>query len=319
MLLRELATHLQKPVETVRREANLVYFDVVPVRAADAGIDDSIPLQASIELYSAVRKLVVASAGATLRRTSQFGRGLPGQARSHSRIVRVGQTQRGSYVVPVISRARFAESTGPSKSPKLEDQHLDIEVEESLFERRALSTMASALDVLHSMASGEREATGADLSDAVDAGVSRELCLGVEKALQSPSISELSLEFQWAAAARPPRTQVAGVSFTDESKEIVGRISDRLRVLDRPREDVLYGLVTELRHRPHDSQPRVAVEALVGRRIRTVYMNLTPEQYEVAQECHDRTKVVVRGQLSAPPGDRAEMEVEHFGPDPSLI
>ena len=47
-------------------------------------------------------------------------------------------------------------------------------------------------------------------------------------------------------------------------------------------------------------------------------MTLTPEQYEIAQACHERAKVFVRGELRAPVGDRAEMRVDYFGPDEAL-
>ena len=319
MLLRELSRLQEQSVDAVRREAGLVYFDVVPVRADDVDIDDSIPLQASIELYGSVRKMVVASAGATLRRASHFGQGLPARAKAHSRVVRVGQTQRGSYVVPIISRARFAAPSEEADEMTDGGQHLDLKVEESLFDRRVLSTMATALDTLHQISSAARLPSGAELSDAVSVGVSRDLCVGVEKALKSPSISELSLKFQWAAAAKPPRDVKGEVVFAEPAAEAIREVSDRLRALDRPKEDVLYGLVTELRHRPNDPDRRVGVEALVGRRLRTVFMNLTPEQYEIAQESHERSKVIVRGQLRAPVGERAEMKVDFFGPDTSLL
>ena len=314
MLMQQLSVLQHESVETVRRDASLVHFDVAAIRAADeTAIDDSIPLQAGVELYSAARKMVVAAAGATLRRASHFGRSLPGAAREHSRVVRLGQTQRGSYVVPIISRARFALQNAP-------EEHLDIKVEESLFERRVMSTLATSLGTLEEIAVNMRHKPNkADIADAVSVGVSRELCLGVLTALKSPAISELSIAFQWAPATNRPRDAPERVAFTDEAMLSLQGIAESLRVLDLPLEDVLYGLVIELRHRPNDEQRRVGVEALIGRRVRTVYMDLTPEQYEIAQECHERSKVLVRGQLRAPVGDRAEMAVDYFGPDASLL
>lgn len=313
MLVEQLSMLQQRPPDTIRREASLVHFDVAPVRAADPAIDDSIPLQSGLELYSAAKKIVVAAAGATMRRQSHFGRQIPSAAREHAQHVRVGQTERGSYIVPIISRARF----GLAES--VPEQHLDVQVEESLFDRRVMSTLATALGTLEQLTDPGRPPEGPDLTDAVHEGVSRELCVGLAKALRAPAISDLSIAFQWAPATSPPRGAPASVAFTDDTVDLLDHISESLRVLDLPREDVLYGLVTELRHRPNDAEPRVGVEALIGRRVRTVYMTLTPEQYEVAKECHERSKVLVRGKLRAPTGERASMEVDYFGPDASLI
>lgn len=314
MLLEQLAGLRSESVEKVRRDAALVHFDVASIRAADeTAIDDSIPLQAGLELFTAARKMIVAAAGATERRASHFGRSLSGKAREHSHVVRVGQTQRGSYIVPIISRARYALEQPVSEA------HLDVEVEESLFDRRVMSTFARALGTLEELAvTHGRTPKGSEVTDAVSEGVSRELCTGVLKALKSPSISDLSVAFQWAPATTPPRGAPDSVAFPDSAKGSLIDLAERLRTLDLPRKDVLYGLVTELRHRPNDPARRVGVEALVGRRVRTVYMNLTPEQYEIAQACHERSKVLVQGQLRAPAGDRAEMLVESFQPDAPL-
>jgi hypothetical protein len=313
MLLEELALELDQPTEKVRQDAALVHFDVAPIRAADPAIDDSIPLHAGLDLFAAARKMIVAAAGATERRASHFGRTIPNKARDHAHVVRVGQTQRGSYIVPIISRARY------SLADAVPEQHLDMNVERSLYERRVMSTFASAIGTLEEIAVRRGTAPrGAELTDAVDAGVSRELCLGVLKALKSDSISKLSIGFRWAPASTPPKNAPELVEFPEEAMDSLSSVAERLRTLDLPRRDVLYGVVTELRHRPNDPERRVGVEALVGKRVRTVFMTLTPEQYEIAQACHERSKVFVRGELRAPVGDRAEMRVDYFGPDEAL-
>lgn len=315
LLLDQVAIVKRESVDKVRQDAALVHFDVAPIRASDeSAIDDSIPLQAGLELMTAARKMIVAAAGATERRASHFGRSLSGRAREHSQVVRLGQTRRGSYIVPIISRARF------SLEPERHEEHLDVGVEESLFERRVMSTFATALGTLEEIAvTSGRSVKGSELSDAVSVGVSRELCMGVLRALKSASISDLQIAFNWAPASVPPRHAPTEVQFPDAAIDELVDVAERLRTLDVPRSDVLYGLVTELRHRPNDPSPRVGVEALVGRRVRIVYMDVTPEQYEVAQWCHERYKVMVRGKLRAPTGDRAEMtEVEYFGQDQAL-
>jgi hypothetical protein len=192
-------------------------------------------------------------------------------------------------------------------------------VEESLFDRRVLTTFAGALGVLEEITTSDHEARRAEITDAVSSGVSRELCLNLAKALDVQEISGIDIGFEWAPATVQPRDVPARVSFSDESAKVLHSLAESLKILDQPREDVIYGMVTDLRHRSNDPEGRVGVEAMIGRRPRTVWMNLTPDQYEVARRCHERTKVMVRGRLSAPAGGKAEMQVQYFGPDSALF
>jgi hypothetical protein len=315
MAIEQLAQIQEEPAEAIRQKIALVHFDVAPMRASDpAGIDDSIPLEAGYELYTAARKMIVAAAGATIRRQSHFGRSLPLAAREHSRSVRIGQTQRGSYIVPIISRARFG--VAANQPP---EEHLDVDVEESLFDRRVLTTFAGALGVLQELSDSHRTAHPTEIADAVSVGVSRELCASLAGALDAQEISSIDISFEWSPAATRPRDVPASVSFSDASAELLHDLADSLKVLDRPREDVIFGIVTDLRNRPSDPESRVGVETVINRRRRNVWMKLTPEQYEVAKQCHEHSKVMVRGRLSTPMGGRAEMEVTYFGPDASLL
>ena len=117
---------------------------------------------------------------------AQFGRSLPGKARQHSQVVRLGQTRRLVH----RSHHRVGLTTGWPNQRRL-DHHLDVKVEQSLFDRRVMSTFAHAMGTLEEIAVKRgKEPTGAELSDAVGDGVSRELCIGVIKALKSKVISD---------------------------------------------------------------------------------------------------------------------------------
>ncbi|MFJ9631607.1 hypothetical protein ACIRU8_28255 [Streptomyces sp. NPDC101175] len=70
---------------------------------------------------------------------------------------------------------------------------------------------------------------------------------------------------------------------------------------------------------PDDETGRVGVQTLINRRIRTVWMDLRDTDYHTAVHCHDAgIPVRVQGSLTSPPGGHATMEVDDFGPDPSL-
>ncbi|GAB2901725.1 hypothetical protein GCM10027074_78550 [Streptomyces deserti] len=49
-------------------------------------------------------------------------------------------------------------------------------------------------------------------------------------------------------------------------------------------------------------------------------MDLRDTDYHAAVHCHDTgVPVRVQGSLTSPPGGQATMEVDDFGPDPSLM
>lgn len=313
MLASDVGRGTHATIDQILRRAAHVHFDVAPMRAAGASDDDgSIPLNVSVELYEAARRLVIASAGATIRRQGFFGKSIPAAAREHAKTVRVGQTMRGSYIIPIISRARFG-------LPEMKAEHLEVKTEESLFDRRVMATMARALGTLETLLNSESETSQATLNEAVGEGISRELCLAVRRAVAPPTVSEMGMSFEWAPMTEPPSGTPQLVTFDHEADELLGRMAKRLKTIDRPYEDVIYGVVSDLSHRSNDPERNVGVEALVGKRVRVVWMKLNTEMYQTAHDAHERRKVVVTGRLSVPKGERATMEVTSFGLDNTLI
>jgi hypothetical protein len=318
VLLSDLSRFEERDVEAIQHDIAVVHFDVTSLKAKHPQlIDGSIPLPAGYELFQAAQKMVIASAAATVRRQGHFGRRMPKLARDHARHVRLGQTRRGSYILPVISRAyAIPEETHVAGN----EVHLDVEAEIELFDRRVASTMARALSVLEEIAvEADREPTMATIHDAVGEGVSRELCLALSSIILVDEVGELDVEFSWARATPAPRNAAGEVTFPKESAEIVKDIGERLKEIQRPREDVLFGLVTDL-HQDSVQESRggkVGIETLIDRRLRTVWFDLDEEDHRIAQRCYaERRRVMVRGILH--PGRETTMEVNSFLPDYSL-
>ncbi|MFI6321612.1 hypothetical protein ACIBG8_29035 [Nonomuraea sp. NPDC050556] len=317
LLINDLAAQEDRDPREIQTDISLVFFDVTNLRAAHPElIDDSIPLQAGYQLFQSARKLMIAAAAATLRRQGHFGRSLPLQARDHARHVRLGHTRRGSYILPVISRAR------PSSPIPNEQEHLDMDVEESLFDRRVLGTLSGALQVLEDMTvRTERLPSKSEVADAVGVGVSRELCQAIGAVMATDAVSELDITFNWSPTVPPPRGATREVVFPKESSDTVEYVAEQLKTFRREREHLLFGLITDLHHSADEEAlgGRVGMETVVDRRRRSVWFNLDEESYQLAVRCHgDRTRVMVRGVLRAPAGQQATMDVSEFGPDSSL-
>ncbi|MFE1994119.1 hypothetical protein [Streptomyces parvulus] len=315
ILLSDLMQAEKRDKASIEADISSIFLDVTNLRAAHASlIDDSIPLQAGFELFSSAQKFVVASAAATIRRQGYF-RNYPLRARDHARNVRLGHTKRGSYIVPILSQAR-----APELVYEANQEHIDIAVEETLFDRRVTATMSRALDTLSDLISGSRTPTPSEMNDAIGEGVSRELCRAVETVMKSNAVEELDVSFNWSKVASAPAGSVPEVRFERGSEELVAMVSEFLLSSPQVTEHVIFGVITELKRRPGEDTGRVGVETLLSGRRKIVWMDLSDEPYHLAVRCHDRgIPVSVRGVLNNAPGRIAVMEVSDFGPDASLF
>ncbi|MEW2095118.1 hypothetical protein ACIG8K_18205 [Streptomyces halstedii] len=314
ILMHDLARVEFEDVQTVHDAIATVYNDVTDLRASDPSMNDgTIPLESGYELFLSAKRIRVASAAATIRRQGHF-RNLPPRAREQAREVRLGQTRRGSYVVPIISQARSPQDVyAPGQD------HIDVQVEETLFDRRVTATMSRALGVLEDMAGAHRGPTPSEINDSIGEGVSYELCQALAKVVNTESVSALDVAFRWSRVAAPPPGTPAHVEFNRDAIEIVDQISEQLRTKVYTREHLIYGVVTDLSRQPDDDTGRVGVQTLIKRRSRTVWMDLPDGDYHTAVHCHDAgIPVRVQGMLTSPPGGLARMSVTVFGPDPSL-
>ncbi|MFD0505167.1 hypothetical protein ACFQ0G_24345 [Streptomyces chiangmaiensis] len=314
ILIQDLARVEARDVQTVHDAIATVYHDVTDLRASDPSLSDgSISLESGYELFVSTKRLRVASAAATIRRQGHF-RNFPSRARDQAREVRLGQTRRGSYIVPIISQARSPEDVYAPRQ-----DHIDVQVEETLFDRRVTATMSRALGVLEDMAGAEREPTRSEINDSIGEGVTYELCRALTKVVNTDSVSTLDVSFNWSRVAAPPPGTPAQVEFNRDAIDIVDRVSEQLKTKIYTREHLIYGVVTDLSRHPEDDTGRVGVQTLIQRRSRTVWMDLPDRDYHAAVHCHDAgIPVRVRGTLTSPPGGQAHMEVVDFGPDPSL-
>ncbi|MGW4222525.1 hypothetical protein ACWEG1_03620 [Streptomyces bauhiniae] len=315
ILIQDLARVEDQDVQTVHDAIATVYHDVTDLRASDPSLSDgSISLESGYELFMSTKRLRVAAAAATIRRQGHF-RNFPSRARDQAREVRLGQTRRGSYIVPIISQARSPEDV---YSPR--QDHIDVQVEETLFDRRVTATMSRALGVLEDMAAAERQPTRSEINDSIGEGVSYELCRALTKVVSTDAVSALDVSFNWSRVAAPPPGTPARVEFNRDAIDIVDRISEQLKTKIYTREHLIYGVVTDLSRHPEDDTGRVGVQTLIQRRSRTVWMDLPDGDYHTAVQCHDAgIPVRVRGTLTSPPGGQARMEAIDFGPDPSLV
>lgn len=275
--------------------------DIAEFRAS-GNIDDSLPLGDAATLIDSVRRSLQASANSVLQMRSYFGHSVPEAAREHARSIRMGQTRRGSYVVPVISKLAIPQvEEGP-------DAVLFESITFQPFARSAMLKLAEGLGALRDMTHGESLASRSQINGSVAAGVTFELCDSVASALETESIKSLGVGFSWAERlpmASPPE----GVNLERGAVQSIRAVGDVLkgeRIVGR---QSVVGYVKRLDRGAEDPVGRVTLRTIDHDRARNVNLVLEDPSYHIANQAHDdRRMVEVTGELHREPGKALRLE-----------
>ncbi|MFV0632726.1 hypothetical protein [Demequina sp.] len=269
--------------------------DVTEFRAT-GNIDNSIPLGDAATLIDSVRRAMQASANAALQPRSYYGHSLPDAARDHARKVRMGQTRRGSYIVPVISRLPVLEPDN------VDDAVLFEEVSYQPFARKAMLRLAEGLNTLRELSHGGTEPAPRKITEAVGAGVSAELCEAVANTLAAPSIGGLDVDFNWAERLPAPSAPHR-VGIESDSIEMIRHIGETLRGEPIVGRQTVVGYVKRLDRGEDDELGRVTLRVIDNDRARNVSLELDDNDYHVAGQANtDRRMVSATGVLHREPG-----------------
>lgn len=269
--------------------------DIAEFRASGQ-IDDSIPLGDASTFIDSVRRSIQASANSALQPRSYYGHSLPDAARAHARGVRMGQTRRGSYVVPVISRLPVLQADDDDDALLFED------VVYRPFARSAMLKLAQGLVTLRDLTHGESEPTGSRITEAVGAGVSSELCEAVANTLEAESITALNVAFTWAERL-PTSSAVESVQLESEAVPRLRHISSVLKGEPVIGRQTVVGYVKRLDRGEDDEIGRITLRTLDSDKARNIAIDLNDDDYHIAGEANtERRMVAATGLLHREPG-----------------
>ena len=269
--------------------------DIAEFRASGQ-IDDSLPLGDASTLIDSVRRAMQASANSALQPRSYYGHSLPDAARDHARNVRMGQTRRGSYIVPVISRLPILQPEDADDAVLFEDAAYQP------FARSAMLRLAQGLTELRELTHGPEAPTRSRITESVGRGVSSELCEAVANTLETESITGLDVAFTWAE--RLPRSSgPASVLLESGSVDLVRQVGDILRGEPVVGPQTVVGYVKRLDRGEDDEIGRITLRMLDNDKARNVTLELNDDAYHIAGQANtDRRMVSATGVLHREPG-----------------
>jgi hypothetical protein len=274
-----------------------------PSREADSG---SLPLEQAVAFVERSRDMVLAAACAAITKRAYFATRKPAKATEYLSKVRMGQTERGSYVLTILS------PVAPALAPEGE-LPLDLEPSEP-YERQVTRTLAEGLAAMEQAARDAASSGGmGGFEQAVRLGVSANLCEAVA-GLSAVSLGEgLDVRIAWSRT-RPAANSVPSRIFLGSDSIPLIQEAARLFKDTAPVEDVeVQGFVTRLARGPEQEPGGVTIEGLIDGQLRRVVLTLQGATYSAAVQAHEhRQRVACAGDLVKERGGFRLENPRHF-------
>jgi len=259
--------------------------DVVRVRFRHANATDgSISLDQGEALVENAREMMLAGACAAVQAKAYYSRRRPEEANRFLRGLRMGQTERGSYILTVYSPV----------SPSLHSASTTLFGEpDPPFERRAVTRLANALVALRQATDQAITAPSEEIfENVISAGVSANLCsaiVGMNGTEVQPS-DELRISFTYARSRPVEAATPREIIIPGDHIRLIDAASRFYRSSAPPEETDIRGAVVQLR-REEQSGPAagpVTVMAFVEGKPRRVQITLDEAGHRVALQAYQQ-------------------------------
>ncbi len=271
-------------------------MDVLYVRADQAAVDGSIPLRQADALVSGSLQLMQAAAQATEQPRARYaGRRSNTVNEFIEDDLRMGHTQRGSFVITVLTRLG-----DPSVNEVPEELRDGPDSPETVriapFQRRVTTTLSTAL-VAAARTSASEGLPG--LSAGVDRGASANLYDALAKMTSYEGLRALDLSFNWAPAEPQESVVDSTVLFTRDEVPQFARAREQLTARPLVEKETITGQVVRLERGEDRDEGVITITGVIGRGTRrNARLLLRGELYAAAVRAHQRrAPVTCSGEL----------------------
>lgn len=291
-VLRTLAEVEKRGEAEILRDLMATGSDLIRVRAPSReAASDSLPLEEAVAFVERSRDMMLAAACAAIDKRPYYATRKPVRATEYLNQVRMGQTERGSYILTILS---------PVAPALVSEGELPLGLEPpEPYERQVTRTLAEGLAALENAARQAASSGGLSaFQNAVRLGVSANLCEAVA-GLSAVSPGEgLDVSIAWS----PTRMSAADVpSRIFLGSDSIPLIQEAARLFKdtAPVDDVeVQGFVTRLHRRPQDVPGEITLEGFVDAELRRIAVQLSGEAYSQAVQAHEqRQRVACAGDL----------------------
>lgn len=270
--------------------------DVLRIRSEDplnkhAG---TLPLKDGILLMKKARDIVVYGACSTENLKATHPTYRSETVKEYLDNVRIGQTERGSYIVKVISPL-------PKEMNVPEQNVLPHQEKHRPFERRVVETLMTALYTVKEIAT-ELESKGIfepePFIESVEYGVSANLCESIARTDDVSKLLPLEVNVSWAYSAFDINMNVnKSVSIPTTIMPYIEQAGKALREKE-PKYYEICGIVTHLHRESKLGPGSITVGTSIEGKPKSVHIQLGEADYDVAIQAHrEGIEVVCSGEI----------------------
>lgn len=280
-VLNTLAEVENRSALQIVRDVHAVFFDVIRLRQVGATTKDgTVSLLDGVRLSSAGRSALLAAACSAVSPRRAYHTRKPQKALDYAESLRLDQSERGSYVLPILSHVPMR-----GQSEQMPLPNMQVGLSDEPYERKVTRVLARALERMIS-AAARSVSTGAfdAFDEAVDDGVSADLCEAIGEMAVCPFMTSFDVSISWAPSRPVPREVRPRFTFSPDVLEVVREAGQVLRA-KAPIDDFdLVGVVVTV-HRP-DAQVRgsAVVHTHVDDQYRKVKVDLAEEDWKLAEK-----------------------------------
>lgn len=234
--------------------------------------DGTISLVDGARAFQGVKELLHAAAASLEEPRPFYSTRSGGDAAKVLRNARLGQTQRGSYVISVqtpVPDTLFNEQLEPIERRVL---------------RRLVSGVGAARDAAH-------EGTEEAFKTRVASGVSANLCLALAKFGGGKKFRAVTLRFNWAWTYPIPQGELRDYRFTPPLIDAIREGGERLKHVEPNKEFILVGKVKRLEHEG-ETAGTIAIEGQIDHKVRRVTLVLQGEDHDKAIRAYKSQELV---------------------------
>ena len=277
------------------RDLHVATSDLIRIRAPEAENDGSILIENAVKFIEESRNLLLASACSVIKPKSSYPRpGRVTEAVSYMNDVRMGQTERGSFVVTLISPVQPSLLPDASNNEANEvNEKFELDAYES-YARRVTHRFAEAMVATKEAVTLSNR--GGDISEfesRVHLGVNANFCSALAGLIDKGEGVDLSLSW---ALTRTPSSHVRNTPTIKFSHNDSAYLHEAARLF-RSREDLpdetIKGVVIRLVRDAAATHGTVTVQATIEGTLQAVKVDVGEEDYGKITDAHSARDVVV--------------------------
>lgn len=257
----------------------------IPINYNAAG-DGTMSIEDGMSCLEDMRNLILASACSTIKPRAIHPTRKPDRASEYIKRVRLGQTERGSYVFTIISKV-------PPQITADQSGQL-FPLQEEPFERKVTKTLAHALHsvrliALRAAATGTLE----NFQEAIEHGVSANLCDALVSLGSKMDPSKgMPIRFSWAPT-RPLHDEIPSqILLSQDLLPFIEGASQVMKTTSPDTEIETTGYVIALQREEADSVGRIQVVDLESERPRKIHIDLPQHLYTLALSAHSEGRKI---------------------------